>query len=480
MTGIQPQGRVGLLSGHSALQLLHQLLVTTAESFATAFAQTPVPQLKAFRKSYPEYLARFEAARLASGQASSVAHHLSQHLQDAIGWWQQDRPLPLSESLGQAVAAPRFEHHEFDHAPGWLAQIDYAEHSWQGDRLSELTSMLHQREIINQPARTALDWAFAHILRQGGLDLRGRKIALLGAGAEMAPTRLWLAAGADVLWLDPDPPPAHLLQDSDLAGRLSWLPQGCDLLSAPHTALAALREFAAGEPLDLGLYAYAPGQARELLLVAVMNALVEALAQEQIASVTMLISPTTPTALGDAELAQVEHRWHSRPRWQRICLGLGLLSNKGGFAAVGSARASRSVVGIQGASYQAAQYIGKIMTAISWAESGALQSTTAPLRVSANTAAITRTRSLQHPVFNAAFGGATAFGVETMSSAQSQVLNGMLTVADLLRPEAPQPAKVRVHGGIHTLPYPLDSALYVAAAIGFVRHPALLMRLLKA
>ena len=39
---------------------------------------------------------------------------------------------------------------------------------------------------------------------------------------------------------------------------------------------------------------------------------------------------------------------------------------------------------------------------------------------------------------------------------------------------APVPGAIRVHGGIHTLPYPLESALRVAATLGFMRSPRLL------
>ena len=101
------------------------------------------------------------------------------------------------------------------------------------------------------------------------------------------------------------------------------------------------------------------------------------------------------------------------------------------------------------------------------------------MRVSANTAAITKTRSLDHPVFAAAFGGAAAFGVETLVPRQSRLINGLLTVRDWLCPALPEPGAVRVHGGIHTLPYPLGSALRVAAAIGFARSPRLLRGLVS-
>jgi len=115
-----------------------------------------------------------------------------------------------------------------------------------------------------------------------------------------------------------------------------------------------------------------------------------------------------------------------------------------------------------------------------WATHGQVSSDNPrPLRISANTAAITRTRSLSHPVFTAAFGGAAALGVETLVPRQSRRLNGLLAVHDWLHPTLPTPGYVRVHGGIHTLPYPLGSALKVAAAIGFARSPRLLRGLIS-
>jgi hypothetical protein len=242
---------------------------------------------------------------------------------------------------------------------------------------------------------------------------------------------------------------------------------------------ATLNAFADGNPLDLGLYAYAPGQARELRLTASMNALVNALAPELVASVTMLVSPTTPTALSSQDLATMRARFDARPGWQKMCARLALLGRGGGSAVAGDAAANRSVVAMQGASYQAAQYLGKTIMAERWARHGRLGLADAnPLRVSANTAAITRTRSLSRPVFAAAFGGAAAFGIETLAPRQSRRLNGLLAIHDWLHPTLPVPGAVRVHGGIHTLPYPLGSALRVAAAIGFARSPRLLRGLI--
>jgi hypothetical protein len=70
------------------------------------------------------------------------------------------------------------------------------------------------------------------------------------------------------------------------------------------------------------------------------------------------------------------------------------------------------------------------------------------------------------------------FGVETLAPRQSRRLGGLLALHDWLCPGLPIPGSVRVHGGIHTLPYPLESALRVAAAIGFARSPRLLRGLI--
>jgi hypothetical protein len=192
------------------------------------------------------------------------------------------------------------------------------------------------------------------------------------------------------------------------------------------------------------------------------------------------LSPTTATPLDSVDLLALTHRKDSRPGWEAALDKLGLLGSGGGVVRQGDLGASRTIVGTQGASYQAAQYLAKLMTAETWVQQGQFPSDQrAPLRVSANTAPITQTRSIAHPVFDAAFGGSAALGVQTFTPVQSQTLNGLLAVHDWLHPTAPQPGCIRVHGGIHTLPYPMNTALRVAAAIGFVQSPKLLGALLK-
>jgi hypothetical protein len=483
MSNPQPRGKVLLAREQAASAVLHAVLADTIAAFPVAMGAVGLPaDPRAFRNAYAAVLPRFEATRLASGERCDIARHAVGVLEQHVVWQDQSGSRSLHEALTESVAPLALERLAFEGEPGWQPSLIYRGERWDGTRLEALGAQLVDRGLATRDAGLALTWVGEQVLDAGTLHLPGRKIAVLGGGAEMAPTRFWLEAGADVLWLDVAPPPASWRELPGLAGRLYWPAGNVDLLTRPQEVLATLIAFADGDPLDLGLYAYAPGQARELRLTSTMNALVNALPSDLVRSVTMLVSPTTPTALSPLDLGDMRARGQARPGWETALARLGLLGRGGGNVAVGDAAVTRSVVGTQGASYQAAQYLGKVLVAEGWAAHGRTGSTgstaSMPLRVSANTAAITRTRSLAHPVFAAAFGGAAAFGVETLAPRQSRRLSGLLALGDWLRPELPVPGSVRVHGGIHTLPYPLEPTLRVAAAIGFARSPRLLRGLI--
>jgi hypothetical protein len=131
-----------------------------------------------------------------------------------------------------------------------------------------------------------------------------------------------------------------------------------------------------------------------------------------------------------------------------------------------------------------AQYLGKLIPVEVWATSNSA------FRVSANTAGVSRTASVSHPVFDTAFEGAAAFGVGAFSPETTASLNGLLAIRDWLEPrhgptgsndsaKAKAVTSTRVHGGIYNLPYPLDSALRVAAGLGAARHPGRIVSILR-
>lgn len=471
-------GKIVLAGHESATSVFHAVLIDALETYPESLSRVGLPeQSGVFKKRYGQVLPRFEAARVGGGERLGIARRLVSKLKQRISWQDDQGERPLDEALTEPAEPLALQSHCFAGKSGWKPSLLYRGERWGSDRLAELGAALVERGMASKAVGEALCWLASDVMDGGVLDLSGRKIVILGAGAEMAPTRFWLEAGADVLWLDVVPPPEEWREIASMAGRLFWPEENVDLLSRPQEVLATIRAFGDGQPLDLGLYAYAPGHARELLLAATMNAIVDALPRERLSSVTLLVSPTTPTALGPDDLAAMRRRFETRPGWEAILAGIGLFGRGGGFAESGAGYATRTVVAIQGGSYQAAQYLGKVMVAECWAAQRE-EAEEPQLRVSANTAAITRTRSLDHPVFAAAFGGAAAFGVETFAPRLSRRLNGLLAAQDWLNPRMPVPGTVRVHGGIHTLPYPLDPPLRVAAAIGFARSPRLLRGLI--
>ena len=480
MSQRMPDG-VTLPSGVTASTLLHRLLSETAARFPSLAAAAPPASAERFRKGFPAAIERFEAARVSSAERAQAATFLVEASHRALAVASNGQLTPLDEAVRAAAEPCALESWRLAGSGRLSPAIPYGGRVFHGREIADLADDLATRELLAPAARDALVWLLEHALVAGELDLAGRRFALLGAGAELAPTPLLLEAGAEVLWIDLAAPPERLAKDSALSGRLLVPRGGANLLAAPAAVTATLARFAEAGPIDVGLYAYAPGAGREWRLEAAMNAIVDALPADVLRSISLLVSPTTPLALGPAERAARERRAAARPVWQRALGAAGLLGSREPVRA-GDVQVPRLVVALQGASYQAAQYVEKLCAAERWAAQPGRRFT-----VSANVAGISRTRSLSHPLFEAAYAGATAFGVETFAPETTRALSGLLTLHDLLNPAAPGAPggdaralfAERFHGGFHVVPWSIDPALRVAAVVGLARRPSLLARLLK-
>jgi hypothetical protein len=471
-----------LPSGLTASAFLHGLLAEAATRFPSLAAAALPASAESFRKGFAEAIVRFEATRAASADRFAAAACLVEASHRALALVSADHSEPLAEAVRAPAEPLALEPWRMAGSGRLTPSIPYLGTVYCGREIARLADDLVARERLAPAAREALLWLLDHALDPAGeLDLGGRRFALLGAGAELAPTPLLLEAGAEVLWIDLGAPKETLRKDSALSGRL-WVPRGgANLLAAPAAVAATLTQFAEAGPLDVGLYAYAPGAGREWRLEAAMNAIVDALPAGALRSISLLVSPTTPLALGPAERAARDRRAAALPLWQRALGAAGLLGSPDPVQA-GDTFVPRLVVALQGASYQAAQYIEKLCAAERWAATPGRR-----FSVSANVAAISRTRSLSHPLFEAAYAGAPAFEVESFAPETTRALNGLLTLHDLLNPAAPGALggdarrlfTQRFHGGFHGVPWAIDPALRVAGAIGLARRPALLARLLR-
>jgi hypothetical protein len=295
-----------------------------------------------------------------------------------------------------------------------------------------------------------------------------------------------------VLFVDRLPPEQALPDRDGLAGALFHHESACNLLEAPREIAAAIAGFAENGPVNLGMFAYASGASQEWRLGAAMNAIASALDPRLVASVSLLVSPTTVPTLTPESVRGAEQRYAKRPAWQSALALAGLLPAPG-YVEAGGVRIGRSTVSIQGLSYQAAQYLSKLAAAETFAVYGTdlQRETPRPVTVSANVAPITRTRSLSHPLFEAAFIGAPRFHVRIVDPATTRALSGLLILHDLLNPNAPGAASVQpesardkaerllsqqIHGGIYSLPFVLEHAIRAAAVIGMAARPSLMFR----
>lgn len=459
---------IGFIDDGSATAHLHAALLAAVTGYPDDLAPAELPDdPAAFKKAYPDVLPRFEAARAGSPRRTDIARAVVAAANERLVMHPDG--VPIGEAVAHAAEPFPTETRRAGGNSRLRPSVPIDGTAHEGPALTDAVAAMVARGSASASVGDAIAWLVEQA-GSDGIDLTGRRIAVMGADAELAPTRMWLEGGAEVLWLDVSDPPADLRERDDLSGTLHWAPGGCDLLSDPHRVRATIEGFAGGEPIDLGLYAYAGGKAREWRLTAAMNAIVDALPDGMVRGVAMLLSPTTCGVLSEDELAAEAKRRADAPMWLRTLDRVHAVGSGDGHATIGSVAANRGVVSIQGGSYQAAQYVGKLLTAEVWAAGDP------PIRVSANTAGVSLTESLQHPVFDIAFAGAASLGVETFAPATSAALNGLLTLHDRLDPAvADRPIEelftTRVHGGIYVAPYPIDPALRVAAGVGVLKDP---------
>lgn len=466
---------VQLPADTSASALLHRLLMSAKANF-DVLASVDLPEdPKAFRARYPEVLPRFEAARAASSERTAIARRVALEASGALVYRGEDgrdrplaefladegEPLPLTTVEGRASPRPEFG-------------IHHGGRELHGSEAEALLERLLGGHRITRPAVDGIRWALARAA-DGALDLSGERFVLMGAGAELAPTPLLLRAGAKVLWIDLNAP--HLVAD-DFSGRLSFAEGGADLLLHPREIAATIRRFVGDDSVRLGLFAYAAGRGREWRLEASMNAITHALPRGMVKSMTVYVSPTSAVVTQPTDFDAAQSRRGASPRWQKALRAMKVLVPS--HVEHGDVHVARAIVPLQGASYQATQYVAKILVAEAFASARRVGT------VSANVAGITNTSSMKIPAFQAAFAGAHHFGVEVFDPATTRSMCALLMLHDVLSgttdfdPAHPEHLFERqIHGGIYSMPDALDGAIKVAAALGVVRRPTLLRGLLR-
>lgn len=436
---------VALPAGASASTALLDLLRGAVAAFPEAFAEVELPSnAQRLKRSLSRTLVEVERARVRSERGTEVAAHLvrAAHAQFTLG-----AGGPSLDAL-ELSRPPELER-TVARSGGWRPRVRF-----EGQDTSDVAAVLDRLE-----ARHELSPGHGKRLRRAaarvgsdGISLAGERFAILGAGAELAPTAHLLEAGAEVLWCDRVAPPEALKE----LGGLCVPEAPLDLLARPGEVAAAVSAFAGEGRVHLGAFAYAPGKGREWRLAAAMNAVAHALPDTQLASIGCYISPTSVAALTPEEVTSARAR--GTAPWMRALAAARLLTPSRGLAE--APEVADVVVPIQGVSYQAAQWIEKTLHA------EALAHTRPALRVSARVAPITETKSLEHPIFEVAFKGAPAFGVSIHAPSFTRPMAALGYLEDILGPDTGRGVGGGLHGGAFLLGHSLESAIRVAAVRG--------------
>ncbi len=330
------------------------------------------------------------------------------------------------------------------------------------------------------------------------LDLSDLEFAVLGAGAEMAPTRSLLRWGATVHAVDlpqsgtwarliaiaratsgtlhipltrpeDDHPVVHPVEDHVIADLA-----GVDLLvDTPEIAHWLARDDA---PLTLGSYAYADGAKHVRLSVAV-DVIVEALRQAgKPIHLAYLASPTDVYLVPSDAVAESQRRWRTRGVTGVLQMPMRMARKfEPNYSAAtaqidGTHGLNDSLIEQQGPNYVLAKHLQRWRSLVAQ-EQG--------LTVSINIAPMTRTQSvIKSRALKAGYSGAARFGIEVFEPATSTALMAGLLVHDLRNPKsAPKAANSHqhpfellssnaIHSGLWRMAYAPRSVLTFAAMLG--------------
>jgi hypothetical protein len=334
---------------------------------------------------------------------------------------------------------------------------------------------LEASEQISEEGAQALRWALKQDgpLGLGSMDLAGQKFLLLGGTAELSPLSLLLGCGADVLTTNTSTASierslaAEPTRSRRVPGRLFTVRDGVDLLATPAEFAASAMNFANGQHLHVGAFAYRGGQGREWRLTAAMDSIVRRLQSVgALRSITYYLSPSivsevsaVTSSVSARRLVEQNTLWTGAAR-TLTCDWMYRIN----IARRNSRQWVRSFIPRQGVSYMAGNLFGKNYAAEVHAASivGHPQET---LRVSANVAPITRTQSTDLPETRRAFSELRTLGIKVFDPAVARRLMFLLMLRDLFGPtptSVPELFAQQVHGGVFTNAWALDSVLRLA------------------
>ena len=286
--------------------------------FATAVADVDqrlavaIADERAWHTAYAEHLRTLTARAAERGEhASAIARAGLDRLHEQFVVVDGDgTELPIDEAVAREPAAP-LDTRAVDGTRDRAAElvVPHRGRRLTGDAIVAQAREWHDAGVVEASFVEAIGRVVAN---PDWLDLRGQRFAVLGAAAEMGPTGLLLAWGADVWAVDlPVPRVWSLLEQlaRDGAGRLHAPVRedgtdGVDLIAEPERARAWLAGI--DGPLTIGNYAYADG-ADFVRVAMAADAAIVAVQRERPKQDVALGYLATPTDVFAVPMEAVEH-----------------------------------------------------------------------------------------------------------------------------------------------------------------------------
>lgn len=461
----------------SASSVTYQLLYDAAQKFPEALAEFAMPSdQKMFTKRYDHYLTKFEILRASSSDSISIAKFITDSIQDRFLLVSDKGISSLSESLRKkspsTLANTPIESSSSKPEEGFPVFINYKGHKYSDhEELIQLVDTLHSQCLINKEAASALKWIINHSFAKssGFINLKGYKFALLGGTAELSPISALLAAGADVFttYRGPILDVKRRIDNEigNFSGRLFYTEIESDLIYSPNDIIGSIIEFSEQKKVCVGAFAYAGGKGLEWRLTAVMDGIIRRLQEENLlGSVAYFLSPSVISHVQEDTVKISQTRYHKKL----------ILNNLIRTISLGNLRTpniiqykdrywTRSFLPYQGCSYAAANLFEKNYAAEVYSINHL---------VSANTAPITNTKSMQRPEIRAAFREAERFGIEVFDPVDTRSIMQLLMFYDLLSSKVMTGESIffkQIHGGVFSSPYSLQSSMNEAYAISKIR-----------
>lgn len=433
-----------------------------------------------WRRGYPAHFRRLVEAGMADDHAAvTIARDGLESLTHRMRFLHDDgEETALADAVGavgeQLVPAEVSGTGEREAA----FTLPYKGERLAGDALCERLADWVRRGVVEPGVAHAVEAVLDH---PEWLDLRGRTVVVLGAGAEMGPLQSLLRWGATVDAVDlPRPDLWKRVLEVARAGagtvRVPVRPgqqdasdltkvAGADLLHDLGSVAGYLG--AIDGPFTLGNYVYADG-GTNLRLSAATDALATHLSARGDVALAYLATPTdvfvVPGSTVDAANARLDSAFMRRVRGPVRVASRGRLLQRQ-YPPSAAQAISDSIVPQQGPNYLLAKRVHRWRAAAAAAD-GQL--------VSMNIAPPTRTRSVtKNRALAAAYAGAHRFGVEVFDPSTSNTLMAALLVHDLhtggyAAKGGPAQAEAAgaADGGLWHSPYAPRSALGIAAILG--------------